>query len=135
MINLLESGGLADYIATAHDDEWTKRQFRWAPGVVGSHPPFSTREEERLAEARIDLFMSDVLIPLAASTNAVVICCALQGWCALSESFTRMYSLVRARYPGRPPFTVISATQVCVAYHHLFRPLLSSCRVLLLPSL
>ena len=87
-----------------------------------------------LAEARIDLFMSDVLIA-AASTNAVVICCALQGWCALSESFTRMYSLVRARYPGRPPFTVISATQVCVAYHHLFRPLLSSWRVLLLPSL
>ena len=58
--------------------------------------PFLSREEERAAEAKIDMFMSDVIIPLAAATNAIVICEACAGMCALSDSFLRMFSIAKA---------------------------------------
>ena len=48
-------------------------------GIVFGQPPFLTREEEREAEAKLDMFMADVVIPLAAQTHAVVLCDAIVG--------------------------------------------------------
>ena len=54
------------------------------------------------------MFMADVIIPLAAATNAIVICDACAGMCALSDSFLRMFSIAKAEWGGKPPFTVLS---------------------------
>ena len=72
--------------------------------------PFLSREDERVAEAKIDRFMTDILIPLAAQTNAVVLCNAIPGFCILSTCFLRMYKLARAQWTGAAPFTVLSHT-------------------------
>ena len=77
-------------------------------GYVGDSPPFLSADEEREAVERIDIFMSDVLLPLAARTNAVVFLSAFANGCILSESFTRMYSLMRNKWGRKPPFTVIA---------------------------
>ena len=77
---------------------------------VSNRPPFLTPEEERAAEKRIEGFMADVVIPLAAQTNAIVICSATPNVCILSASLTRMYQVERAKWGSRAPFTIISAT-------------------------
>ena len=91
----------------------TQLQSGWDPiklGVRHGQPPFLSQAEERAAEARIDVFMADVLIPLAARTSAVVLCDAVDGGCILSTSFKRMTSVARAQWGGELPFTVLSTT-------------------------
>ena len=56
------------------------------------------------------MFMADVIIPLASQTNAIVLCAAVPGDCALSSSFLRMYAVMKAKWGGRTPFTVLSLT-------------------------
>ena len=56
------------------------------------------------------MFMADVLIPLAAQTNAIVLCNAVHAECHLSTSFTRMYKAKRPQWKGDTPFTVLSTT-------------------------
>ena len=70
----------------------------WAAGIVQGRAPFLSTEDERLAEGKIDSFMADVLIPLAAQTNAVVLCNAIPALCILTASFTRMFAAQRARW-------------------------------------
>ena len=117
VINLLESGGFGDWTRQRSASEWKKVNERWAPGVQYNAPPFMSQEEERSAEYGIDLFMSDVLIPLAAQTHAVVICCAIPSLCILSASFTRMFQAVKAKWSGKPPFTVLSTTADMLALY------------------
>lgn len=69
VINLMESGGFADYCSSTNEREWKNRQPRWAPGVVSDRAPFTTPAAEKEAESRIDMFMSEVLIPLAAQVR------------------------------------------------------------------
>ena len=73
-------------------------------------PAFLSHEDERIAEAKLDRFMADVIIPLAAQTSAVVLCDAVSGKCILSTSFLRMFSVARAKWSGPPPFVVLSTT-------------------------
>lgn len=71
MINLLESGGFRSWCEQVKGDaaaEWKKRASRWAPGVRANEVPFESEAEELHAETRIDIFMSEVLIPIAAQT-------------------------------------------------------------------
>ena len=63
-----------------------------------------------VAEGKVDTFMSEVLLPLAAETHAVVICNAIPGSCILSASFLRMYSAKRATWGEKNPFTILSVT-------------------------
>ena len=117
VINLLESGGFGEWTRQRPQDAWNKLNERWAPGVKEGHPPFLTPQDERAAEYRIDLFMSDILIPLAAETNAVIICCAIPTQCILSASFTRMFQAVKAKWQHKPPFTVLSTTNDMIALY------------------
>ena len=116
VINLLESGGFGDWTGMRTAEGWAGLNSRWAPGVRVS-APFESAEEERAAEMRLDLFMSDILIPLAAQTKAVVICCAIPNLCILSASFTRMFNAVKAKWHGKPPFTVLSITNDMIALY------------------
>lgn len=76
-------------------------------GMVSNRAPFLTPEDERAAEQRIDGFMADVLIPLAAQTNAVVITSPFPH-SILTLSLMRMYSVQRSKWAGKPPFTIMS---------------------------
>lgn len=88
-----------------------------ASGILHGRPSFLTHEDEQEAEAKIDMFMADVMIPLAAQTHAVVLCDAIPGDCALSTSFLRMYAVMRSKWSGPAPFSVISSTD---AIHRLY---------------
>ena len=70
VINLLESGGSHDYTTKVSDAaRMVELNQRWAPGMVHGRAPFLDADDERQALGRIDLFMSEVLIPLAAQTQ------------------------------------------------------------------
>ena len=79
-------------------------------GVVPNRGPYLDSAASLDSKAQLDLFMSDVLIPLAAQTNAIVLCSASDGECSLSNAFMRMFKMVRSKWAGKPPFTVICTT-------------------------
>ena len=109
VINLVTSAGFRESSKLLP----TSQQTVVEDGFMGScknMAPFCSREEEQTAEAKVDVFMSEVLIPLAVSTNAIVLCNALRGACILSTSFMRMCCVTRWKWGGRLPFTVISYT-------------------------
>ena len=108
VIELIKSWGLGGSTRILAPELYAAE--RWCAGLKHDNASFLSREEESAAEARIDMFMADVIIPLAAQTNAVVLCNAVPDDCILSTSFTRMYSVARAKWHGPPPFTVISST-------------------------
>ena len=111
VINLLESRGMGPSVNALGPrayDSW--RRMEWGAGLVSERPAFVKQTDEASAVQKLDLFMSNVLVPLAAETNAVVLCSALTCDCALSESFLRTYAAKRAKWGEKEPFTVLSLT-------------------------
>jgi hypothetical protein len=114
VINLLSSQGLSNQL----NDYWDKGTE--AGPRVGRRrikPPFLNDEEERRAEGRLDSFMSDVIIPLAARTHAIVIVNAFTCNCFLTQSFQRMVALQKMRWGGKPPFWVFAMTNEMFALY------------------
>jgi hypothetical protein len=77
------------------------------PSMGSDLSNMNDREVEEF-NVTIDRFMADVLLPLACQTNAVVIGMGRAKWCALSNAFTRAMMLTKAKWKGKPPFTLIS---------------------------
>ena len=50
----------------------------------------------------------DVILPLAASTNALILANAIPGDCALSGALSRAFKLQRSKWGKTPPFTILS---------------------------
>lgn len=50
----------------------------------------------------------DVILPLAASTNALILANAIPGDCALSGALSRAFKLQRSKWGKIPPFTILS---------------------------
>ena len=69
--------------------------------MVHGRSPFATHDEERTALERIDAFMLDVIIPLAAKTNAVVVCEAVQT-VGFFDSFSHLLSTLSLSPPPLP---------------------------------
>ena len=70
--------------------------------------PFATSGEWRDAEANLDRFMLEVVLPVAIQTNAIIVCSAIQQM-ALSAAFLRMASLEQSKFAGgAKPFSVIA---------------------------
>ena len=111
LISLLRSGGFREYTMSQKKGTIDRLASGSYAGVKHGRPPFLSREEEDEAALRLDRFMADVLIPLAAQNHAIVLCEATTVDCALSSSFTRMLSMADAKWQGRRPFTVISTTE------------------------
>ena len=63
-----------------------------------------------MAEEKLDAFMSEVVIPLAARTHAIVIVNPHDCMCCLARSFYRMVNLQRMRWGGHLPFSVVNVT-------------------------
>ena len=76
---------------------------------------------EREGLAALDRFMAEHIIPLAAQTHAIILCNALQPFCVLSESLSRMLKLVRSRWGSELPFTIISCTGELMALYTVKR--------------
>lgn len=75
--------------------------------------------EYKVASERLDRFIGDHIIPLAAKTNAVIIG---DMDCMLMKSMTRMTALRRARWHGPVPFTVISTTLSLAGFYRQTDP-------------
>jgi len=73
-------------------------------------PPFLNEEEERIAEEKLDSLMSEVIIPLAARTNAIVLTNAFTCNCSLALSFLKMVALQKSKWGKKPPFWVFAMT-------------------------
>ena len=117
VINLLNSNGSAGWLEKVRPPHLLQKMHclgpgidRWAAGAVGGRSPFLSPQDERSAERRLDVFMADVLIPLAARTNAIVLACALRTECMLTDSFTRMYSVLKSQWGDKTPFTLMAVT-------------------------
>ena len=73
-------------------------------------PPSGDPDGEREGLAALDRFMAEHIIPLAEKTHAIILCSAVQPFCVLSESLSRMLKLVRSRWGSELPFTILSCT-------------------------
>ena len=76
---------------------------------------------EREGLAALDRFMAEHIIPLAEKTHAIILCSAVQPFCVLSESLSRMLKLVRSRWGSKLPFTILSCTGVLPALYTVTR--------------
>ena len=105
VINLIGSRGLR-----ASLNLWPERKYGSESFAAMKHnaPPFLSLEQEQLASAKLDQFMMEVLLPLAASTQALILANAVPGDCALASSLTRSYRLQRAKWGNKPPFVILS---------------------------
>ena len=79
-------------------------QLLFSPGFTSPGP-----HDEAMynVSKRLDHFMNEVLIPLAAENHAIVFVNADRS-CGLSESFIRVAALMRNKWGDRLPFTIIS---------------------------
>lgn len=125
VITLLRSGGFAEFTRCFSETmmKSARTDFGWAAGCMHGRAPFASVEEEEEAETQLDMFMADILIPLAAQTNAIVLCDAIPCECILTRSFTRMYAVARARWGTTAPFTVLSTGERVKNLYHNPKPL------------
>ena len=129
VINLLYSQGtIADMLGQC-DSGFVKNREYYGDGRVRNVHPWLSHEEALRAEKKLDSFMSQVLVPIAAENNAVVVCDCLKGGCFLSSSFHRVMALQAGKWVGKPPITVLSFS---ADLHALYRnpDLLASWRTL-----
>ena len=84
-------------------------------------PPAGDPDGEREGLAALDRFMAEHIIPLAEKTHAIILCSAVQPFCVLSESLSRMLKLVRSRWGPELPFTILSCTGQLPALYTVMR--------------
>jgi hypothetical protein len=119
VINLLTSQGFTSYCTLALTSTAEALGMEEA-GLVPNRGPFLSREDEIQALEKLDHFMANVILPMAAQTQAIIICNAIPSDCVLSSSLTRMLSVHRARWGKDIPFTVLS---VSGSINYLYRNL------------
>ena len=75
--------------------------------VTGSSHSYLTEEERTGASRRLTTFFKEVLLPLAAETNAIIIC---NGYSSdmLTKTLAEVCPLFTARHGGKPPFTIFA---------------------------
>ena len=109
VINLLTSSGLRNFLnlfpanCAAFGNESS-------PELKNDAPPFLSADEEHHVLTQLDTFMSDVLLPLAASTQALILTCAVSGECALAGALSRAFKQQQAMWGPSPPFTILYTT-------------------------
>jgi hypothetical protein len=112
VINLMESQGYPIFYENNVDkiELSAEERAEWRVGgvphnVLGSSDSFADRAEAAQATRRLTNFFKEVLLPLAAETNAIILCSAKFGD-ILSVTLMEVLPLFAARYGGQLPFTV-----------------------------
>ena len=108
VINLINSPGLRASLTAWSESEYNTVNLA---GRIYDTPPFLNLDEEQMCLARLDQFMQDILLPLAASTHALILTSAVTAECALSNSLSRSYKLQRAKWGAKPPFVILSVVE------------------------
>ena len=99
VIRLIQSTGGVD---------WTRSRIR--AGINLQYPYPGGEEEALQAERNLYHFMEEVLLPLAAETNALILVQATVGSCMLTSALGQALDLHRNRFGERPPFAVTALT-------------------------
>jgi hypothetical protein len=107
IINLLSSQGFTDYCKNMGAMEDLGKE---ETGLVPGRGSFLALDDEISAIEKLDHFMASVILPLAAQTQAIIICNACPNNCMLSSSLTRMLSVHRSKWGQDIPFTVLSVS-------------------------
>lgn len=120
IINLCMSKGFRDHVSQANyfHPSISAGMVGTASQLVPGGTPFLTKgsdpknppETEDDVEERLDLFMELVLLPIAEETNALILCSAICGMCALTKSLTRVVAASEQRWADGKPFTIVYAT-------------------------
>jgi hypothetical protein len=84
--------------------ELTRNQIH---NTGGTRPPFLSNQEKTHQQMRLTMFFKDVLLPLAAETNAILLVDA-NGDCSMSKTLAETLPLFVARYGGEMPFTLFA---------------------------
>ena len=118
VINLCMSKGFRDHVDSV-------RYFdpAFSAGMVHGHPPWPNPDnfgEELDVEQKLQRFMSEVILPLAEQTNALILCSAIRGMCALTQALTKVVAVNRQRW-AELPFSIVYTTPMmlhlyCSAY-------------------
>ncbi|CAE7266464.1 unnamed protein product [Symbiodinium sp. CCMP2592] len=109
VINLLTSSGLRNFL-NLFPANCAMFGNESSSQLKNDAPPFLSAEEEHHVLTQLDTFMSDVLLPLAASTQALILTCAVSGECALAGALSRAFRQQQARWGPSPPFTILYTT-------------------------
>ncbi|CAE7203582.1 unnamed protein product [Symbiodinium sp. CCMP2592] len=99
VIRLIQSTGGVD---------WTRSRLR--AGINLQYPYPGGEEEALQAERNLYHFMEEVLLPLAAETNALILVQATVGSCMLTSALGQALDLHRNRFGDKPPFAVTALT-------------------------
>eukprot|EP00802_Teleaulax_amphioxeia_P004721 Tamp_04725.p1 GENE.Tamp_04725~~Tamp_04725.p1 ORF type:complete len:860 (-),score=122.47 Tamp_04725:284-2863(-) len=114
VISIISSWGFAEFTAcqgTPDGNRWEGASAdAWKRGMVQGRSPFVSEADERRAREGINNFMRSVIIPLAAKTNAIILCEAVEQVCILSAALREMVAVMRSTWPGELPFTILSVT-------------------------
>jgi hypothetical protein len=111
VINLMEGSSYPIFYEKDIDVRELSEQERadWSlampHNILGSSDSFASRAEAAQATRHLANFFKEVLLPLAAETNAVILCSA-KDTDILSATMTEVLPLFAARYGGQLPFTV-----------------------------
>ena len=83
---------------------------------------FASRDEATQTQRRLTTFFKEVLLPLAAETNAIVLCSAANND-ALSTTLAETMPLFTAKFGGKLPFTVLAMNNATMFERSmLYRP-------------
>lgn len=105
VINLCTSKGFGDHARACESFDQ-----KLLPGLIEGKPPFCSARDESEAMERLDRFMSDVILPFAVETNALIFCSGISKMCALTSSLTRVVAACSQRWLRETPFTLIYTT-------------------------
>eukprot|EP01045_Picozoa_sp_COSAG04_P015628 COSAG04_NODE_1248_length_7581_cov_24.589453_1_plen_386_part_10 len=97
--------------------------YRLAPhNVQGNSHSFVSGDEATQGCRRLSSFFKEVLLPLAAETNAIVLCSARDAE-QMSTTLAEVMPLFTAKYGGQLPFTVLTITAAnTLRYNMLYNP-------------
>ena len=105
IIHLVQSWGFYKSTKLMHESHFEKGM---SIGIKHNTPPFRTYKEMNKTHSRMCHFMTEVILPLAERTNALIICNAVADECILTETLINVLRMNASRWNGGPmPFTVI----------------------------
>jgi hypothetical protein len=116
VINLMESAFYPTFYPNYFQTPEQQENFylHMTVNVFANQTSFSSTSEATAATRNLSSFFKDVLLPLAAETNAIVICSA-KNTDILSATLTTVLPLFAAKFNGKLPFTVFAIAPACTS--------------------
>ncbi len=110
VIDLVHSWGFKKSTLLFDKESFNNEYSKFCAGVQHNISPFGNKhEDELLSLGRLDDFMERIIIPLAMTTKATIICHAVSDYCVLTDSFLRTYRQLSSKWNDNPPFAIIGA--------------------------